>query len=65
MAMKSARTHWDAGANGSMERGSVPKPPVGMAVNACPTAAKRSMRSSIPVQPKPARMRMRSAVSAT
>ena len=34
MAMKSASTHWEAGAKASADVGSVPKPPVGMVVNA-------------------------------
>jgi hypothetical protein len=36
--MKSAMTHWDEGAKPSIERGSVPKPPVGIVVKACATA---------------------------
>ena len=43
----------------------MPKPPVGIAEKAYATALKRLMRSSTPVQPKPARIRMRIAVSAT
>ena len=65
IAMKSASTHWELGAKGSTERGSVPKPPVGIVPKACATAWYRFIRSSTPVHPKAARMRMSSAVRAT
>ena len=63
--MKSASTHCDAGAYPSSERGSIPKPPVGIAEKAYATALKRLIRSSTPVQPNTARIPIRIAVSAT
>jgi hypothetical protein len=62
--MKSAITHCVAGANGSSEWPSVPKPPVGIVENACATASKPVMRSSMSVTSKASRITMSAAVSA-
>ena len=46
-SMNTAIIHCDAGAKGSIERGSVEKPPVPIVVNEWATALNRVMRSSI------------------
>ncbi len=63
--MNTTITHWLAALNASTDLASGEKPPVGSVVKACATALNGSMRSSIPVQPKIARISACAAVRAT
>jgi hypothetical protein len=64
-SMKTVIVHCEAGANGSIERGSVENPAVASVANACAVALKRSIRGSTFVHPSTASAAISSAVKAT